>query len=198
MNYGTVILSSWAAFLFVWGITAFGVKRDVRRGALASVWSSAWPLRFVVALLLVAMLLRSGLRARRQPGVFSGRLLLFLPSPALGWVAAAIVVIGICVAVWARLVLGRNWSPRPSMKEQHELVTTGPYTFVRHPIYTGMLLAMFGSALTGSVFAIVICVLGGVMFLSRIPREEKIMLDLFPSEYPPYQARTKRLIPLVW
>lgn len=198
MNYGTVILSSWAAFLLVWGVTAFGVKRDVRGGKFGSVWSSAWPLRFVVALLLVAMLLRAAARDRGRPAAFSGRMLLFLPSPLLGWVAAAIVVIGICFAIWARLTLGKNWSPRPSKKEQHELVTNGPYRFVRHPIYTGMLLAMFGSALTGSLFAIFIFLLASVVFLSRVPREERIMLDLFPNEYPSYQSRTKRLVPLVW
>jgi len=198
MHYGTVILWSWAAFLFVWAAMAFGVKRDVRGGGSASVWTSAWPVRLVVALLLVFALLRTGARARGQPAAFSGRALVFVPSPTLGWIAAAIVVCGICIAIWARLALGRNWSPRPSMKEHHELVTSGPYTVVRHPIYTGMLLAAFGSALTGSMFAIGVFVLAGVVFLSRIPREEKIMLDLFPTEYPLYQARTKRLIPLVW
>jgi len=198
MHYGTVILSSWAAFLLVWGITAFGVKRDVGRDGSASVWSSAWPLRLVIGLLLIFLLLRHGDRARGQPSAFSGRALAFIPSPTLGWIAAAIVVLGICFAIWARLTLGKNWSPKPSMKERHELVTNGPYAYVRHPIYTGMLLAVFGTALTGSYFAIMVLVLASVVFLSRIPREEKIMLDLFPNEYPSYQARTKRLIPLVW
>lgn len=198
MHYGTVILASWAAFLLVWGITAFGVKRDVRRGAFGSMWSGSWPVRFVVALLLIGMLLRSAVRDGGRPRPFSGRMLLFVPSPVIGWIGAGVVVIGIGVAIWARLVLGRNWSPRPSRKEEHELVTGGPYAFVRHPIYTGMLLAMFGSALTGSFFALGIFILAGVVFLARIPREERIMLDLFPTEYPLYQARTKRLIPLVW
>jgi len=198
MHYGTVILASWAAFLLVWAITAFGVKRDVRGAGSTSVWTSAWPVRLIVALLLVTALLRPGARARRAPTVFSGRSLVFVPSAALGWIAASVVVVGICFAIWARLTLGKNWSPRPSMKEQHELVTSGPYAYVRHPIYTGMLLAVFGSALTGSIFAIAVAVAASVVFLSRIPREERIMLRLFPDAYPPYQARTKRLIPLVW
>ncbi len=197
MHYGTVILSSWAAFLIVWAVTAFGVKRDVRRDGSASVWSSAWPVRVVVGLLLILMLLRSG-RPHTPPVVFSGRALAFVPSPALGWTAAAIVVVGIGFAIWARFTLGKNWSPRPSMKERHELVTSGPYAYVRHPIYTGMLFAVFGTALTGSYFAILVLALASLVFLSRIPREEKIMLDLFPSAYPAYQARTKRLIPFLW
>jgi protein-S-isoprenylcysteine O-methyltransferase Ste14 len=84
------------------------------------------------------------------------------------------------------------------MKQEHELVTNGPYEYVRHPIYTGMLLAAFGSALTGSGFAIGVFVLASVLFLSRMPREEQIMLGLFPNAYPHYQAETKRLIPFVW
>jgi len=198
MSFYTVILSSWAVFLLVWGVAAFSVKRDVRGRGFASVWSSAWPIRFLIGLFLIAAALRTGAGARGRPGFFAGRATLFVPAAALGWTAAAIVVIGIAFAIWARVTLGRNWSPRPSMKEHHELVTNGPYAYVRHPIYTGMLVAAFGSALTGSAFAIGVFLLASVLFLSRIPREEKIMLDLFPSAYPPYQTRTKRLIPLIW
>lgn len=198
MSFYSVILSSWAVFLLVWAIAALGVKRDVRRGGFASVWSSAWPLRLLIALSLVAAAFRMGVSSRPQRGVFGRHAALFLPSAALGWTAAALVVIGVTFAIWARFALGRNWSPRPSVKEHHELVTNGPYRYVRHPIYTGMLIAAFGSALTGSVFAIIVFVLASVLFLSRIPREEKIMLDLFPNVYPSYQTRTKRLIPLVW
>ncbi len=198
MSFDTVILTSWAVFLLVWGVTALGVKRDVRGRGAASVWSSAWPVRLIVGLLLVFAALRPAVRSRRRSGFFTDRASVFVPSDLLGWTAATIVVIGIGFAVWARLTLGKNWSPRPSVKEQHELVTTGPYAFVRHPIYTGMLVAVFGSALTGSAFAIGVFIVASVVLLPRIPREEKIMLGLFPDEYPRYQARTKRLIPFVW
>ena len=198
MSFYTVILSSWAVFLLVWGVAAFRVKRDVRGGGFASVWSSAWPLRLLVALGLIAAAFRARAGARGRPGFFAGRAALFVPSAALGWTAAVLVVIGIAFAIWARVALGRNWSPRPSMKEHHELVTNGPYKYVRHPIYTGMLLAALGSALTGSEYAIGVFAVTSALFLSRVPREEKIMLHLFPSAYPPYQAETKRLIPFVW
>ena len=198
ISFDTVILSSWGVFLLVWGVTALGVKRDVRRGGFASVWSSAWPMRLLVALFLLAAAFRFEARARPRRTSVASHAALFVPSAALGWTGAALVVIGIGFAIWARVVLGRNWSPRPSVKEHHELVTGGPYAYVRHPIYTGMLVAAFGSALTGSIYAIGVLVLMSALFLSRIPREETIMLDLFPNEYPPYQARTKRLIPLVW
>jgi protein-S-isoprenylcysteine O-methyltransferase Ste14 len=121
-----------------------------------------------------------------------------VPPPALGWVAAALTLLGTLIAVWARIHLGRNWSAAPAVKEKHELVVGGPYRFVRHPIYTGVLLAMLGVALTGSFFTIGILAVASVMVFRRIGKEEAIMLELFPGDYPAYQARTKRLIPFVW
>lgn len=84
------------------------------------------------------------------------------------------------------------------MKEEHELVTTGPYASVRHPIDTGVMLAGLGSALTGSIFGIGLCILICIVSGSRMGKEERIMLALFPDDYPAYQARTKRLVPFVW
>jgi protein-S-isoprenylcysteine O-methyltransferase Ste14 len=69
---------------------------------------------------------------------------------------------------------------------------------VRHPIYTGVILAAFGSALTGSLFAFVIFAIVSVTFLLRVGREERIMMELFPADYATYRRRTKRLVPFVW
>ncbi|MBU6142132.1 isoprenylcysteine carboxylmethyltransferase family protein [Patescibacteria group bacterium] len=116
----------------------------------------------------------------------------------LGWIAACLTMLGVLFAIWARIHLGRNWSSVPTAKEGHELITSGPYRFVRHPIYTGILFAAFGAALTGSLFGIGIFILVCAIFLRRISKEEHIMLGLFPNTYPGYQTRTKRLIPFVW
>ena len=78
------------------------------------------------------------------------------------------------------------------------LVTSGPYTYVRHPLYAGAILALFGSALTGSLVAVVLFIISIIFCLRRINKEERVMLGLFPGQYPAYQARTKRLIPYVW
>ena len=119
-------------------------------------------------------------------------------TPLLGWIAAFISVLGIGFAISARYHLGRNWSGVPSVKEGHELVTSGPYKLVRHPIYTGILLAALGSALAGSLIGLFVLVFGTIVFLRRIKREEKIMVELFPNEYPAYKVRTKKLIPYLW
>jgi protein-S-isoprenylcysteine O-methyltransferase Ste14 len=198
ITYEELILWSWAAFLLVWALSAFGVKRDIRGAGYSSVWSGFWAVRLGVMVLVVFFALRLARRASPAPGFFSNRASLFAPPPTLGWIAAALTAIGIGLAIWARVFLGRNWSPRPAMKEHHELVTTGPYAYVRHPIYSGMLLAVLGTALTGTVFGIGVLVFTSIVFFSRIGKEEKIMLELFPREYPAYRTRTKRLVPFVW
>ena len=112
--------------------------------------------------------------------------------------AAAICVLGVLFAIWARLHLGRNWSPAPAIKDRHDLVTSGPYRWVRHPIYSGVIAAAFGASLTGTFFGMAVFVVASLVFFSRIGREERIMLDLFPDTYPAYRMRTKKLIPFVW
>jgi protein-S-isoprenylcysteine O-methyltransferase Ste14 len=198
ITYEGVIRWSWAAFLLVWVLSAFGVKRDIRGPGFSSVWSRFWAMRLAATVLVVFFAMRLVRRAGSATGYFSNRASLFAPPPALGWTAAVMTALGIGLAIWARVFLGRNWSPRPAVKEHHELVTAGPYVYVRHPIYTGILLAALGTALTGTVFGIGVFVFTSIVFLSRIGKEEKIMLDLFPNEYPAYQARTKRLVPFVW
>ena len=194
--YDSIILLSWAAFLLVWGVTALFVKRDVRGGGYAAAWQRFWVLRLAVAVLIVVLALRLAGRAGSSGAVFFRGI--FTPPPALGWAAAAFTAIGIGFAVWARVYLGRNWSPRPAVKEHHELVTTGPYAYVRHPIYTGIMLATLGTALVGTIFGIVMFIVICITFALRIGKEEKLMLELFPRHYPEYQKRTKRLVPFVW
>jgi protein-S-isoprenylcysteine O-methyltransferase Ste14 len=199
ITYRSIILWSWAAFLLVWGLFSVNVKRDVRGLGYASTLWRYWALRVAVAVLIVVVAVR--LAARGGPAdanFFSSRTAVFAPPPVINWIAAALTVIGIAFAIWARVCLGRNWSPRPAVKEQPELVTSGPYAYVRHPIYSGVMLAALGAALTGYLFGIVSFAFVCVIFLSRIRQEETIMRSLFPHDYPEYQTRTKKLIPFVW
>ena len=199
MNYQTVILGSWTAFIIVWVVASFGAKRDIRDGGISSVLYRSFILQVIGVALVVFAVLRvvtgTDNSSRAVAGIFSNSI--FAPPLALGWIATVIVAIGILFAIWARINLGRNWSSAPAVKENPKLVTSGPYRFVRHPIYTGVLLAAFGTALTGTVFGVGLFLIALVMFSLRIPKEEKIMLELFPNEYSSYQARTKRLIPFV-
>ena len=201
ITYETIIILSWAAFILIWAVSAFNVKRDIR-GGYSSWWRQYWLLRIVAAVVIIFIAVRiaTGTAHYTNPervfSVFSNGI--FMPPPLLGWIAAVLSIIGVCFAIWARYYLGRNWSPRPAVKEHHELVTTGPYAYVRHPIYTGIILMAFGFALTGSVVGIVAFLAADIVYILRAKKEEKIMLELFPDTYPAYQARTKKLIPFVW
>lgn len=117
---------------------------------------------------------------------------------ALEIIGVLLCALGVAFAIWARAHLGSNWNNRPSIQENHELVTSGPYALVRHPIYTGILFAIIGSALTGQAAWLIVLVIFVAEFIRRVYAEEKLMLKEFPDQYPAYQKRTKALIPFVW
>jgi protein-S-isoprenylcysteine O-methyltransferase Ste14 len=193
ITYDTIIFVSWVAFLLVWGVSAFFVKRDVRGGG----WQRFWVLRVAAAAVIIFVAVRLG-RSTRSPAAVLFSHGIFTPPLALGWFGAILTAIGIGFAIWARINLGRNWSSHPAVKEHHELVTTGPYAYVRHPIYSGIMPAALGTAITSSIFGVGMFIFISIAFAVRMNKEEKIMLELFPDQYPEYQKRTKRLVPFVW
>lgn len=120
-----------------------------------------------------------------------------LHSPVIGVVGTVLVVLGIGLAVSARIYLGRNWGMPASRKENPELITGGPYQFVRHPIYAGFLIAMLGTAIALNLIWVLPLVLFGVYFIYSARREERYMAEKFPDQYPAYMQRTKMLVPFV-
>ncbi|MGD1003041.1 MAG: isoprenylcysteine carboxylmethyltransferase family protein [Minisyncoccia bacterium] len=186
-DYGYVIIASWLALIAVWIVGSFTAKRDVG--------SSLCVVRWLWQLPLLALLIFALTRNPHDDTVFLERVF-FNFGPTLGWVGALLTVVGVAFAIWARYDLGRDWGIHP--KEDHKLVMSGAYAYVRHPIYAGAILALFGSALTGSIVAVVLFIISIIFCLRRIHKEERAMLDLFPEQYPSYQARTKRLMPFVW
>jgi protein-S-isoprenylcysteine O-methyltransferase Ste14 len=99
------------------------------------------------------------------------------------------------LAISARWHLGRNWGMPMSRKEQPELITSGPYAYIRHPIYTGLILAMLGSAISVNISWALMLVPVGAYFGLSARREESAMLQLFPEQYAAYMARTGMLAP---
>lgn len=119
-------------------------------------------------------------------------------DPVVRGVGVALCGAGIGILVWGRRHLGRNWSQTVTTKEGHELVTSGPYRYIRHPIYAGGLLACAGSVLGGGGVWIVPLIILGAIFLWRVGAEDALMARMFPEDYPAYKHRTKALIPFVW
>jgi protein-S-isoprenylcysteine O-methyltransferase Ste14 len=118
-------------------------------------------------------------------------------SPVLGAIGAVVFASGIALAIWARVHLGRNWGMPMTQKAEPELVTSGPYRYVRHPVYSGLLAGLVGTTLaTNLIGLIIVAVLGGYFYYCGVV-EEKNLTAIFPTEYPLYRAHTKMLIPFL-
>ena len=184
--YRWIIAGFWLLFVAYWAIAAVGAKRSAGRRR----WHREIGLRLIVMLLIVALLQSRSLRQflaqiRRSAS----------HSDILGWTGVALCLLGIGLAINARRHLGRNWGMPMSRKEQPDLVTSGPYALIRHPIYTGLMLAMLGSAIGINVFWALLLVPVGAYFIYSARREEAVMLQLFPEQYAAYRARTGMLAP---
>ncbi len=180
-----IIRISWAAFLLTWVLTARGIKKDAVR---SSGWVR-WAGIRMLAVVAVILSLRYPLFHR----------LLLSDISAIVVAGDVLTVAGVAVAVWARLALGSNWSPVPSIKHGHELATAGPYRLVRHPIYAGMLFGLIGSALADRAAVVwpTVLVAIAIVIAYRIRIEERLMRQQFPNEYPDYEKRTRAIIPFI-
>jgi protein-S-isoprenylcysteine O-methyltransferase Ste14 len=182
-----LIRDCWMIFFVVWIVAAAATKRAVYRESRAQ--------RLSYSLLLVA-----GLYLMFKAYRFDSWLgLPALPaSPAIAWVAVGLCVAGLAFSIWARLTLGRNWSGTVTLKEGHELIVRGPYRFVRHPIYTGLLVMIVATTVAfGHFLGFVGVFLAFVSFWIKLGYEEKVLLKQFPDEYAAYQKRVKRIIPFL-
>jgi protein-S-isoprenylcysteine O-methyltransferase Ste14 len=109
----------------------------------------------------------------------------------------SVFVLGLALAVWARVYLGRNWGMPMSQRADPELVTTGPYARIRHPIYSGVIIGTVGTEIAVSPYWLNAVAILGAYFLFSAMIEERTMARLFPAAYPPYKGTTKMLIPYI-
>jgi protein-S-isoprenylcysteine O-methyltransferase Ste14 len=177
-----VILVLWIAFWIYWLAAATDIKGGRTR------WG-----RFVgvrVVLVLLALLL---IRSRAFKGAQT-----ITKDPWLQAIGLVGFLSGLALAIWARRYLGRNWGMPMTEKVDPELVTTGPYSQVRHPIYSGIILAMIGTAVAVSWFWLLAVILLGAYFVYSAVNEERYIAGLFPDTYPAYKCSTKMLVPYVF
>jgi protein-S-isoprenylcysteine O-methyltransferase Ste14 len=179
---------AWAAVAIIWIATSLSSKRTIRTQSVGSRLAH-------LGLALLAGLLMGG----------SGPW-----KPVLGWhvvakssvsanIGLALTLAGLSFAVWARFVLGRNWSGTVTVKQDHELVRSGPYVIVRHPIYSGFLFALLGTAIARGVIGAFIGMLIAALALRlKSLTEESFMIEKFGSHYTTYKREVKSLIPFVW
>ena len=184
--YRSIIAGLWLVFVAYWAVAAMGAKRN----AGSRVWRGGIGLRLILILLIAVVVRFPALREFLAETQRSAR-----HSDILGWTGVVLCTLGFGLAISARWYLGRNWGMPMSRKEQPELVTSGPYAFIRHPIYTGLILAMLGSAIGVNIYWAVMLLPVGGYFIYSARREEANMLQLFPEQYAAYRARTGMLAP---
>jgi protein-S-isoprenylcysteine O-methyltransferase Ste14 len=172
----------WLIFSLVWLVGALTAKRTMRRSWFGDIW---WRVGIIGSVIVLFNLLQG---SRYLTGA--------LPIPALNVLGVVCTAAGVALAVWARVYLGRDWGMPLTVKENPELMTSGPYATIRNPIYTGVSLALLGSALVDWWWAVVL-VWSAAYFMYASRREEQLMLKEFPDTYSPYKARTWRFIPFI-
>ncbi len=176
-----VFAVGWAAFWLYWLAAAFSTKR----GRVS--WSRELRIRAVI---VVGVILLVRLGAFRGHGLDTG--------PWRAGVGLVLFALGLGFAISARMHIGRNWGAPMTQKEEPELVTSGPYGLVRHPIYAGILLAGAGTAVALSWLWLTAVVLAGVYFVYSATVEERFMTQQFPDVYPVYKRSTKMLVPFIF
>ena len=183
----SILTACWGIFFVVWLLAALFTKRTVYHE------SGAQRLRYMLPILIGWYLL---FRGSRLPSPFN---LHIIPDTDIIHVVAAILcVCGLAFCLWARAVLGRNWSGTVTLKENHELILRGPYRLVRHPIYTGILAMLIATAIQqGHIAGMLGLVLVFISFWIKLSGKEEVMRKQFPDQYAAYAERVKRIIPFV-
>ena len=184
---GHLIEAAWLVFLLYWAWSARRVK-----GARRSEPLSPRLLKYWLPLAVAACLIQ---RVRAYPSSLL-HLRVLPESTSLLVLGLLLTWLGVALAIRARVVLGRNWSSEVQVKHDHELIVRGPYRWVRHPIYTGLLLAILGSALAlGELRGVIAFAIIAVSFWFKLRLEERWMGEQFGGAYDDYRRRTKALVP---
>ena len=176
----------WGIFLMFWFIAGLFAKKNVRM----LTWGLG--LRIVIALVIIYLV-----------QIHQVHFLKILVKPNQTYSILLIIGtmfcgVGILFAIWARIYIGRNWGMPMSIKEQPELVDAGPYAYIRHPIYSGMLLATLGSSVLREPLFFVFFLGITVYFVYCAKQEEQLLTKQLPEQYPAYMQRTKMFIPFMF
>ena len=176
---------AWGALAVVWIAGMPFSKRTARSASYASRLIMFGPLLVGYLLVVLHVIPRDWLVLRLWPD-----------THAVQVAGLILTILGCGFAIWARITLGKNWSGLPKVRQEHELIVGGPYTLVRHPIYTGILLALAGTGLAAdkSVF-VLFWVLLTASYVVKMRQEERLMMETFPAAYPEYKLRVKALVP---
>jgi len=188
--YGWLICALWLTLVAYWAVAANAARRSS-----GSRW--IWWREIAVRLAFFALVVLALQVAVARAALPNEWLYPLNTRTPMGLIGLALSVPGIGLAILGRAYLTRSWRSAASNEQDAVLVTAGPYGFVRHPIYGGMLLAMLGSAFAQSVFWLLPLIVYGPQFIHSARREESLLLQQFTQRYAAYRQRTKMLLPFV-
>jgi protein-S-isoprenylcysteine O-methyltransferase Ste14 len=178
-------IGCWGLVIAFWIVSAFSVKRTRAQQPLPH------RLLYLTFNTVAAVLLTKSAR------IIHWNRAVLPHTVVTGILGDFLLLVGLLIAIWARVTLGGNWSSRVTLKEDHELIESGPYRVVRHPIYSGLLLMILGTAVlaghVGGFIALTICFCG---FWVKLRQEEALLTKYLPG-YSEYMRRIKALVPFV-
>jgi protein-S-isoprenylcysteine O-methyltransferase Ste14 len=181
-------LIPWYVFVAYWTVSWLRVKRTKSAEPLSSRLATILPLVVAFELLFSRSKWLGPLWLRFLP-----------PEDWIVWSGIALTALGVTVAIWARYSIGQYWSARVTLKEGHRVIRSGPYAWVRHPIYTGMLLGAMGTAVVvGEWRGVVAVVIIFVAHSYKALREEALLTRELGEEYVSYRQSTGFLFPRLW
>ena len=182
----SIISACWIIFVLYWTVSAARAKVTAEHQSPASAMAHRIPVGLSFFLLIF-----------RRLGPPMNQLI--IPHTPLAFVSGGVIcVLGLLICLWARRTLAGNWSSDVTFKQNHELVRTGPYRFVRHPIYTGLLAMCLGTAIdAGQLRCWIALIFMGIGFWIKLSQEERLMLRHFPEAYPLYKEQVKALVPWI-
>jgi protein-S-isoprenylcysteine O-methyltransferase Ste14 len=187
-EFKLLIICLWVALLLYWLASAFRTKRNS-----SNTWLSVG-IRIII-IFVVFLFLRIPLLNHFVMNIFPNS---FYTNLFIGSIGVFIFILGFVLLIWARIYLGNNWGEPMTVKVKPELVTKGPYAFIRHPIYAGFIIAMLGTTIVISTFYLIPFVCLSAYFVYSLKIEEKDMLRQFSKEYKEYKKKTRALVPFIY
>ena len=185
INSEAIIKSLWMLFALFWLVSAIKRKETKKRESMLQRLLYMLPL-MAAFILVFRPAVRYGWLGQR-----------FLPDAAvMQWIAVLLTASGVAIAFWARWHLGANWSGVVTLKEGHELIRTGPYQFIRHPIYTGILLMLVGTMVAiGEVRGLIALLMAWASFYVKARREESFLAQEFGPRFAEHSEHTGMFLP---
>jgi protein-S-isoprenylcysteine O-methyltransferase Ste14 len=178
-----ITCACWATFIVVWIV-----------GSVYNLIYSPQVERRRFAPLLVFIAIALWLIARYVPPEIWR--VLIVRRPALEYTGCAVLIAGTAFTIWSRVVLGKMWTGLPTQRTGHELRTHGPYAVTRHPIYTGVLTMLLGTALANGIgFWVIVFLIAAIILFVKSRTEERLMAETFGAQYETYRQRVPALLP---